>query len=410
MGVGIDVVKKVAGNLFSKLTQRIKMWLGRLLARWMLKVSSRVSKRVLNKLVQNEHVKIIDIPSIGRIFNIESLVVPDTIIFNFPDKYKNTFEKKGFKSNLSEIILNNDKALKKLKDIIARILNKENIDEVITQAINEVADKFKNDLDQGCQRSNNPMYGVVGIEYDDEEHRYLIRLFKTDYFSFKVIDKIYEKLVAKEATFFNIEAFSDFERVFPFMACIGVGGILNLNFHGIDGVIIGQRSNSVACPGAWHLSFDETYDPRDKKPYEIGGEFPDILICMKRGLVEELGINIDKLNYKIDKSCFVIIKTESRFEVGLFVYVDLFINNNKELYDAITKIAYASDVDNEYEQVQIIPKNEVEHILNDDKNNKTPEAPVIWHTFELIDENRNFITKQLFKLVDWLNKGDNSIF
>lgn len=404
MGVGIEVAKKVSSELLSRLGKQVRKWLGRLSSYWLLKVTSKVSKRVLNKLEQNESIKIIDIPSIGGRFEVDSLVVTDTLIFDFPVIYKNTFEEKGFKSNHSGVIVNNDKAIKRLKYIIAKILNEENVDKVITMAIEEVANKFNSDLEQGCQRSNNPMYGVAGIEFDKEEYSYLIKLFKTDYFTFKVVDKLYEKLVKKDAEFFNIVEFADFERVYPFMACISTGGILNLNFHGINGVIIGQRSSSVACPGAWHLSFDETYDPRDKIPYKLGGEFPNIKICMKRGLVEELGINIDKLNYNIDKSCIAIIKTESRFEVGLFVYVDLLIKNKKELYRAIANIAFASDVDNEYEQVQIIPKDEVQLIFNNPKFEKTPEAPVIWHTFELIDMNRGCITKVLYKLDNWLNK------
>lgn len=405
MGVGVEVTKDVSKDLLSKLLNPIiRKWLGRLLSQQLPKVASRVSKRVLNNLDQNEHIKIIDIPSIGSMFKINSLVVPYTILFDFPSNYKNTFEEKGFKSNPFEKNVNSDDAMNKLKDIIAKIQGKENVNEFITQAIREVADKFNNDLEQGCQRSNNLMYGVAGIEFDEEGHSYLIKLFKTDYFSFKVVNKLYEKLVKKNTEFFCIEKFSDFERVSPYIACVGVGGILNLNFHGINGVIIGQRSNSVACPGAWHLSFDETYDPRDKNPYKVGGEFPDIQICMKRGLVEELGINVDKLNYNIDKSCFVLIKTENRFEVGLFVYVDLFIKNKEELYRNVANIAFASDIDNEYEQVQIIPKYEVRSILNSPENNTTPEAPVIWRTFELIDENKGFIAKTLCKLDNWLNK------
>lgn len=405
MGVGVEVTKDVSKDLLSKLLNPIiRKWLGRLLSQQLPKVASRVSKRVLNNLDQNEHIKIIDIPSIGSMFKINSFVVPYTILFDFPNNYKNTFEEKGFKSNPFEKNVDNDDAMNKLKDIIAKIQGEKNVNEFITQAIREVADKFNNDLEQGCQRSNNLMYGVAGIEFDEEGHSYLIKLFKTDYFSFKVVNKLYEKLVKKNTEFFCIEKFSDFERVSPYIACVGVGGILNLNFHGINGVIIGQRSNSVACPGAWHLSFDETYDPRDKNPYKVGGEFPDIQICMKRGLVEELGINVDKLNYNIDKSCFVLIKTENRFEVGLFVYVDLFIKNKEELYRNVANIAFASDIDNEYEQVQIIPKYQVRSILNNPENNTTPEAPVIWRTFELIDENKGFIAKTLCKLDNWLNK------
>lgn len=405
MGVGVEVTKDVSKDLLSKLlTPIIRKWLGRLLSQQLPKVTSRVSKRVLDKLDQNEHIKIIDIPSIGSMFKINSCVVPYTILFDFPNIYKKTFEDKGFKSNPSEKNDNNDKAMNKLKGIIAKIQGEENVNEFITQAISEVADKFNNDLEQGCQRSNNLMYGVAGIEFDEEGHRYVISLFKTDYFSFKVINKLYEKLVEKNSEFFCIKKLSDIERVSPYIACFGVGGILNLNFHGINGVIIGQRSNSVACPGAWHLSFDETYDPRDKDPNKVGGESPDIHICMKRGLVEELGINVDKLNYNIDKSCFVLIKTENRFELGLFVYVDLFIKNKEELYRNVANIAFASDIDNEYEQVQIIPKDEVLSILNNPENNKTPEAPVIWRTFELIDENKGFIAKTLCKLDKWLNK------
>ena len=405
MGVGVEVTKDVSKDLLSKLlTPIIRKLLGRLLSQQLPKVTSRVSKRVLDKLDQNEHIKIIDIPSIGSMFKINSRVVPYTILFDFPNIYKKTFEDKGFKSNPSEKNDNNDKAMNKLKGIIAKIQGEENVNEFITQAISEVADKFNNDLEQGCQRSNNLMYGVAGIVFDKEGHRYVISLFKTDYFSFKVINKLYEKLVEKNSEFFCIKNLSDIERVSPYIACFGVGGILNLNFHGINGVIIGQRSNSVACPGAWHLSFDETYDPRDKDPNKVGGESPDIHICMKRGLVEELGINVDKLNYNIDKSCFVLIKTENRFELGLFVYVDLFIKNKEELYRNVANIAFASDIDNEYEQVQIIPKDEVLSILNNPENNKTPEAPVIWRTFELIDENKGFIAKTLCKLDKWLNK------
>ena len=398
MGLGIDVTKKIGSGLISKVLALLKRPLGWIVSKLLMRRTARISKKVLFGLVEKNGVRILDISSIGGKFKVASKVESGTLIFEFPEYYRDIFAEKGFKMNTSEVKVNNSIALKHLKSIIANIMPGADVDKKINNAIAAVAKKFYDDLSEGCQRSNNIMYGVRGINADEDNKSYLVRLYKTDYFSYNVIVKIYNELVASGTDFFNITKLSDFERVFPFMACFGVGGVLNLSFHGINGVIIGQRSRSVACPGAWHLSFDETYDPRDKDPFKIGGEYPDVKICMQRGLVEELGINIANFKYNVDKSCFAIIMTEKRFEVGLFVYVDLFIKNKKELYRSVSNVAFASDVDNEYEQVQIIPKNEVSTILYNSKNGATPEAPVIWNAFEEIDKSRGFLIKLLLKM------------
>lgn len=404
MGVVVDVTKGVGTKLITELLNLLKRPLGYVTSQWMLRVTSRVSRTVLAQIKDNNGVKILDIPSIGGHFKVASKVERGTLIFDFPNSYKETFVEKGFKDNSYQVKIDNAKALKSLKKIIEELMPDADADKEINLAIAAVAEKFHRDLCRGCQRTNNLMYGVQGIDCCMESKSYVLRLFKTDYFSFKVIVKIYEKLVATGTDFFRITQFSDFERVFPFMACFGVGGVLNLKLHGVEGVIVGQRSKSVACPEAWHLSFDETYDPRDKDPLKIGGEYPDVKICMKRGLIEELGINIQNIKHNVDKSCFVVIMNENRFEAGLFAYVDLFLRNKKELYRAVASVAFASDVDNEYEQVQIIPKEEVRLILFNPKNKTTPEAPIIWSTFEAVDEERGFFTRLLFKIDNWLHK------
>ena len=403
MGIGVEVSKKIGKNILSAISSYLKMPILYVIERWLQSATFRISKQLLGIDGENDEIRILNIPSIGGKFEINSIVETDNLIFDFPSHFKESLSSKGFKSNVSGLFAGKDEALSCLRRHLSDLLVGD-VDDIINTNIEKVAKIFNDDLERGCQRSNNIMYGIKRIEFEEKDNSYTLYLFKTDYFTFKVVNSIYKNIASEKRDFFRITDLSDIKRIFPFMCCSGVGGILNLDFFGATGAIIGQRSSSVACPKAWHLSFDETYDPRDKMPLKIGGEHPSILMCLKRGLIEELGIDIDGFQYKFDKVCMAVIQTEDRYEIGVYFYVDLILKNKKELYKAISNIAFASDVDNEYDQVCIIPINEILIKYSNPEVKTTQEAPVIWNIFEEIESRRGRIIDSLLKLYHYLNK------
>jgi hypothetical protein len=276
---------------------------------------------------------------------------------------------------------------------------------LVNNEINEVCKQFLEDLNEGKQRSNNMMYGIHSLFKHND--RYGIELFNTDYFTYNIICSIYRKLYSIDPEPLKVRKIDDIRKIAPFMSCCGTGGFVSLDYKGVSSYIIGKRSSSVACPNMWHLSFDETFDPRDKPTDSIGGQHPTLEACFMRGLLEELKLNISNHSYDVNKSVICVVQTDKRLELGFFLDISVKIDSKSKFKRIVDSISFAPDINNEYEEMRLIPKESMPTFydkiiaLNE---SCTEEAPLIYKTFEVIDNKKNAYLNFLVWLHLWAKR------
>ena len=140
-------------------------------------------------------------------------------------------------------------------------------------------------------RFNGLMYGVKKVRNErltiEEEAGLDMIFYKTDYFTFRVFAKIYEKL-KNNSLGFKVEKLQDLNLYSPFLSGFGLGAFVIINQGKGDEVLLGRRSNGVIVDkGNWHYSMNEAFSMKDVDEYG----YPSLSTCLYRGLQEELGIS-----------------------------------------------------------------------------------------------------------------------
>lgn len=182
----------------------------------------------------------------------------------------------------------------------------------IQPSINAVANQFENR--QFGIFANNVLFGVRRIRRPREginEAPYLeLDAFRTDYFTFKVMDHFHRSISASEPehTLLSLRSLEHFDdkiyndRLYPYLSSVG------LNFLVItkdDKIILTRRSTNLDTFGLngspIYPSFNESLAIADI-PSAHGFSHPSIPLCFLRGLDEELGIHedeIEKVTYRM---------------------------------------------------------------------------------------------------------------
>lgn len=176
----------------------------------------------------------------------------------------------------------------------------------LEEIANEVANRFLSDLNEGKPRFNGAMFGVSFFSENrdpenDEAPTVTINYYTTDYFTFRVFANYYQKhkdsFLAQHTHDLPVHVN---ELAFPFLSSFGVCCLIVLSYHDSntllmddDRILLGIRSNNVIVDkGRVHFSMNEAFSLRDT----IQGGIPDFKECINRGLKEENGLIVDRMN------------------------------------------------------------------------------------------------------------------
>lgn len=186
---------------------------------------------------------------------------------------------------------------------------------------------------------NGAMLGVLDLNDDRsqnvESHLLEIRMYHSDYFTFKCTVEIYHILRSIKDVFGGISK-ANLRDFAPFLCSLGMGGFLVANQDNYLSLMWTKRSDSISSGDMWHFSFDETVNVlKDaKRNIRSDGEEGDICLYpdksihidpyknFYRGIYEENGLKKEFLSKK-QGIIEVGLITSERLEVEILSYATL---------------------------------------------------------------------------------------
>lgn len=159
-----------------------------------------------------------------------------------------------------------------------------------------------------------------------------LKIYKTNYFTFCVMNALYSRTpilqtIAKRMCENREHQMEGYLLLFPFFASLGANIIIEvLSASKGEGFLVQKRSpKSFGKASQYHISVNEAFSFTD---FDDGK--PDFSKCIQRGIEEELGLNVERIdNFK--KTALQRIK-----------YLDLFLNPNRGSLGI--SLAYKTDV------------------------------------------------------------------
>jgi len=125
-----------------------------------------------------------------------------------------------------------------------------------------VACNFISDLEAGKMMFNGAELGVYSINdfrTVNSEHPCVdMRLYYSDYFTFKCMTEMYHILCSIDGEPFVINGIQDIRHLSPFFCSLGLGGFLATYIKGKPSILWTKRSDSISSGDIWHFSYDET--------------------------------------------------------------------------------------------------------------------------------------------------------
>lgn len=244
-----------------------------------------------------------------------------------------------------------------------------NIDEIILSSADEIAEEFLSDLREGYMRFNGLMYGLKNIRPErltvDENSGLDIDFYKTDYFTYRVFDKIYQKLKANNFKF-KIDKLQDLNIYSPFLSSWGLVTFVIINQGYGDEILIGKRSNAVIVDKEkWHFSMNEAFSMNDKNEYG----HPSLSACLFRGLEEELGISDIFKKYVKQYEFLDLVIGVDRFEIGVTSFVRIELNETFTFKILLDLYSIAQDGKLETSSITSIPIKSIDEFIDDNYDN-----------------------------------------
>lgn len=242
-------------------------------------------------------------------------------ILSIPESRREELKSLGFYSEMSD----DTRMLDKLRCFLQKFDGERDADVLIEETACEVADYVLGRLRSHATMFNGPMVGVSEITAQRspdgiETHSLTLKMYRSDYFTFKVMSKIYGNLIASlgdKVNPFDIRTIEDIPYYAPFLCSLGMGGFL-LRKEGLkESALWIKRSSGCEAANLYHFSYDETVAIKD---LEEDGKAVNLYGTMYRGIKEELGLGRNEL--MPDGGIFEIgvILTSSRIELELLSF------------------------------------------------------------------------------------------
>lgn len=180
---------------------------------------------------------------------------------------------------------------------------------------------------------NGAMTGLYEIHddrtEDDEQHLLKMRMYHTDYFTFKCMVEIYHILRSIRDCFGDVSK-ANITEYAAFLSSLGIGGYVVIDQGEAMSLMWARRSNTISSGNMWHFSFDETSnickdgirENGKLKLFDDNTIKIDVKKYLHRGIWEEDGIQHTDLDNQQGIMELGIIKSE-RFEVELISYAVL---------------------------------------------------------------------------------------
>lgn len=242
-------------------------------------------------------------------------------ILPIPESRREELRSLGFYSEASE----DTRMLERLRCFFKKYYNDKDADTFIEETACEVADYVLERLRSHATMFNGPMVGVSEITAQRspdgiETHSLTMKMYRSDYFTFKVMSKIYGNLIASlgdKENPFDIHTVEDIPHYAPFLCSLGMGGFLLQKEEQKESALWIKRSSGCEAANLYHFSYDETVAIKD---LEEDGKTVNLYGTLYRGIKEELGLSGDELMHEGGIFEIGVILTSSRIELELLSF------------------------------------------------------------------------------------------
>lgn len=242
-------------------------------------------------------------------------------ILPIPESRREELKSMGFYSEASD----DTRMLERLRRFLLEYDGQMEADALIEKTACEVADYVLERLKNHATMFNGPMVGVSGITAQRsqdgiETHSLTMEMYRSDYFTFKVMSKIYGNLIASlgdRANPFDIRTIEDIPYYAPFLCSLGMGGFLLQKEELKESALWIKRSSGCEAGNLYHFSYDETVAIKDLNE---DGKTVNLYGTMYRGIKEELGLSGDELMREGGIFEIGVILTSSRIELELLSF------------------------------------------------------------------------------------------
>jgi hypothetical protein len=188
--------------------------------------------------------------------------------------------------------------------------------EIIEDSRESVARDLLQKIKAGNIRFNGEMLGVYNI--DKKKGSVELHFFKTDYFTNRVMNKVYNTLIDR-GVIRKFESPDMVNNFYPFLTALGVDTLIELRDNSTMLVKRSKNLDNTNNREEWHVSMNEAISQTD---YDTGSDRSiNQTTCVERGLLEELQIPKDAIKGKV-KFTDVYFLSE-KCEIGIASYVKL---------------------------------------------------------------------------------------
>lgn len=247
------------------------------------------------------------------------------------------------------------------------------------------ADNFLHQIkDEKKTMFNGSMTGLYDINdnrtSDIESHILKMRMYYTNYFTFKCMVEMYHILRSIKDLFLDVNS-SNIREYAAFLSSLGLGGFIITSQPESLNLMWAKRSGTIASGDMWHFSYDETSsivkdgirDANNQlKIFDDNTIKIDAQEYLKRAVWEEVGVKAHELRLQKGIIELGIIKSE-RLEVELLSYAVLDLPSEPSLplqmakYRDLAPDAYLEITHNEFVSLSEVAQKHIGRLM-------TPES------------------------------------
>ena len=209
----------------------------------------------------------------------------------------------------------------------------------------------------GCM-FNEVKYGVYDVIIgervgDDEEPIAKIITFETDFFTFRVMNLVFQDLKQRNHDIARVSSMADFRKYNCFSCAIGLHTIIGIDSErfGQEDLIISKRSNNtIDYHNKYHISVSEGMCLQDYNPSTGRVQLHN---CLYRGIEEELGIlREDYMEYNAEFAYWDILLNRDTYDFEISCYIRF-----KKLYFRDVQAKMGKDKTFEVSRFETVPAN-----------------------------------------------------
>jgi hypothetical protein len=311
--------------------------------------------------------------------NLKIRLTDGDLLLPIPETWRARLEQLGFEGRAASMFGVGDDIQE-----LERIAGIPRLTGIINTQAERIAEQIWDELNRGNARFNGPMLAPRKVRGNrttvGEKPVLALDLYRTDYFTYQVLESTYKALRAGKEEFGFKSNFESINAYPMFTTSFGVAFFLIVDDGHGDSVFLCRRSSSLSVDaGKWHFSMNEAFSPKDIDNSSLA-DAPSLETCLFRGLDEEL--KLARNNLVSDSWCFTdLVMNVDRCGIGVLGHARLKISDKYTVADFLSERRSAQDVTLETDAYQFVRMDEISTFV--DRNRRKISDACVWGLLNL---------------------------